>query len=234
MRLTWSGAAATLVAASMMVVGLDWATYGVTGDSLILGRVNHAQRTTTLVNDGTGPALSLQTQGHAGPSLRVGSDAKVKLLNADLLDGRHASVLATRAQTFRAGRRRDVIQGGFAAWRLNVDPGVFQASFNVLAFPTATPALELICGVVDLSTFGSRTRVYVADSASSSGTFPAAVSGAEAIRIKPGADPGLICAADSDFALFKPATASLTPINHRSGGPAEPVTMRRGHVGFGR
>src|SRR5207342_2747130 len=105
MRVTLSAAVATVSASALLVVGLDYTTYAVTGDSLLLGRANHAGSPTTLVRHGTGVALSLKSSGQGFPSLRVSSSARVRRLNADLLDGRSASALATHAVSYLAGKR---------------------------------------------------------------------------------------------------------------------------------
>ena len=66
---------------------------------------------------GPGVALSLKSSGQGFPSLRVSSSARVRRLNADLLDGRSASALATHAVSYLAGKRGDVVNGaGF--WRV--------------------------------------------------------------------------------------------------------------------
>src|SRR4051812_41742179 len=110
MRFHLSTAVATVSAAALVVVGLDYTTYAVTGESLLLGRSNHAGSKTTIVRDGSGVALSLKS-GHGSPSLRVSSSDRVRRLNADLLDGRSAWKLATHAVSYRAGKRGDVVAG---------------------------------------------------------------------------------------------------------------------------
>ena len=86
MHALWRTGGATLAAAALLVVGVDYATFAATGDSLILGRANSADRTTTLTTKGSGPALSLQSRP-GRPSLRVSSQAKVGSLNADRWTG---------------------------------------------------------------------------------------------------------------------------------------------------
>jgi hypothetical protein len=238
MHALWRTGGATVAAAALLVVGADYATFSATGDSLILGRANSADRTTTLTTKGSGPALSLQSR-RAAPSLRVSSQAKVARLNADQLDGRDAAALATRAVTYRAGQRGDVVTGGFGAWELGTAPGRYLATFKAVATPTTSPGdppVTLICGVVDLNTIGPRTRVYTADSGTYIGDLPVATSGAEMVRIKPFHNPGLICATNGvDFTLFKSATASLTPINARSvqvAVPAKPPVLDQNDLGL--
>ena len=79
--------------------GADVSSYAATGDSLILGRINHAGRTTTLSTHGDAPALRLKTSD--GPPLAVSSSAKVAHLNADKVDGRNAAALGVSVHEFR-------------------------------------------------------------------------------------------------------------------------------------
>lgn len=84
--------AATIVAALVLVAGLDMVSYAATGKSMLLGKINKAGGPTSLTNTGTGPALNL-TNKPAFPPLKVSSSTKVARLNADLLDGLNASAL---------------------------------------------------------------------------------------------------------------------------------------------
>ena len=93
------GVFVTLACALMLVVGLDYIAAATTGKSLILGQVNSANKTTTISNSGSGPALSLKA---GGPPLAVSNNKKVKNLNADLLDGSDSSdFLTTRTKVLR-------------------------------------------------------------------------------------------------------------------------------------
>lgn len=78
--------------------GVDVSTYAATGDSLVLGRINHADRTTTLTTSGTTPALRLRT-GDA-PPLAVSSQAMVPRLNSDKVDGRNAKSLGVGVREY--------------------------------------------------------------------------------------------------------------------------------------
>jgi hypothetical protein len=231
MRASRSQVVATVSAAALLVVGFDYTTYAVTGDSLLLGERNHADSMTTLARSGHGVALSLKTSGRQTPSLRVSSSARVSRLNADLLDGRHAAELATRAVSYRAGNRGDVVAGvGF--WSVDVSPGVYQVSFKAFLIPDAVApgaTVDVICGVADLNTIGPNTTVYTADSATYSNQFPTLMSGADTVRVRKGAAPGIVCttADGSSFTLFKPVKASFTKVNHRSVRTATPVPASR-------
>ena len=231
MRVTRAQVVATMSAAALLVVSFDYTTYAVTGNSLLLGQRNHANSVTTLARSGHGVALSLKTSGKGTPSLRVSSSARVSRLNADLLDGRHAAELATRAVSYRAGKRGDVVPGtGF--WSVDVAPGAYQVSFKAFLIPDAVApgeTVDVICGVADLNTIGPNTRVYTADSATYSNQFPTLMSGADTVRVRKGAAPGIVCTTSdgSNFTLFKPVTASFTRVNHRKVKTATPVAASR-------
>ncbi|MEJ7706845.1 MAG: hypothetical protein WKF82_05875 [Nocardioidaceae bacterium] len=219
MRISWRGAGVTLTAATMLVVGVDYATFASTGNSLILGEFNTAEKTTTLVKNGVGPALRLTTMGNEKPSLAVSSPARVRRLNADKLDGQTAWTLASRAVTYRGGSRGVVCPGG-AYWPLAIKPGIYQASFKAFVIPQdlapGTTSVDVICGLANLNTLGPRTHVYAADSATYSGQSPNLLSGAETVRIGASANPGMLCVIPSneDFQLGGRVTSSWTPVNH--------------------
>jgi hypothetical protein len=235
MRVTRSNVVATVSAAALLVVGFDYTTYAVTGDSLLLGRTNHTDSVTTLARHGSGVVLSLESSGHKAPSLRVSSSARVPRLNADLLDGRHAAQLSTRAVSYRAGARGDVVNGsGF--WRVPVAPGAYQVSFKAFVVPNSVSpgsTVDVICGVADLATLGPNTRVYTADSATYSNGFPTLMSGADTVRIRKDADPGIVCTTSTNihFTLFKPITASFTPVDRRTVKTAAPVPAQKARPG---
>jgi hypothetical protein len=228
-RISLNGAVATVAAAAMIVIGVDYVTFAASGDSVILGHLNAAANATTLTRHGPGPVLHLKSAGPNSPALAVDSDAKVRHLNADTVDGRHASSLVSHAVTFKAGARGDVFHGT-AFWDLDLAPGVYQASFKASVTPAAGTAIapvDVICGIADLNTGGQSTHAYTADSASYHGQLPAFMSGAETIRIKTANQPGLACftSTNSDFKLFKPLSASFTKINSRSVQTASPVRV---------
>lgn len=65
-----------------------------------LGHRNVSGAVSTLVKKGAGPALNLQVG--SGPPLKVNSSKKVTNLNADKLDGKHASALVPSKRYMKA------------------------------------------------------------------------------------------------------------------------------------
>ena len=111
MRISTKGAVAALAAAALLIVGIDYATYAATGDSLVVGQMNKASSTTVIKRVGPGPALRLKTRSDSAAPLSVNGTGLVPHLNADRLDGKHANALATHATTFKAGKRGQTFTG---------------------------------------------------------------------------------------------------------------------------
>ena len=106
--------------------------------------------------------------------------------------------------------------------------GLARGAHRVIAIPDSgnpQSPVQVVCGVADLTRFGNNTHIYTADSATYIGDFPAIMSGAEAIRVRPGQQPALICTTGANTAGtdFTPVTASFTRINSRVVRRADPV-----------
>ena len=74
---------AVIGAAALMFMATDAVTYAATGSSLVLGRLNQANATTTIQNTGTTPALKLVTKSTATAPMIVNGKGKVTNLYAD-------------------------------------------------------------------------------------------------------------------------------------------------------
>lgn len=245
MGLSTKSIVATIAAAGLLVVGIDYVTYAATGDSLLLGRTNKADGTTTIERTDGGSALRLTTRSDGEAPLATNGTGKVVHLNADRVDGKHANALATNAITFKAGNRGQTFsQPGL--WSTPVEPGLYAITFDAMLWDLSGPVpANFICGVLDVSTFGTNNQtIYVAASAAyfggpdGNGGPPAAVSGAATVRIKPGAEPGAVCFPESgEFQFFKALRVTYTKINSREKQTASvqppPQGAKPGNV-FGR
>jgi hypothetical protein len=78
-----------------LVLGVASRALGADGKPFLLGTINKATKVSTLIKGGVGPALELRVSSSNDPPLRVNSTAKVDNLNADLLDGKDVSALAS-------------------------------------------------------------------------------------------------------------------------------------------
>ena len=223
------GIVATVATAALLVAGVDCATYAATGDSLLLGRVNKADRATVIERTDPGPVLRLSTRSGLDAPFRTNGTGKVVHLNADRLDGKQASALATHATTYRAGERGQTVSPA-GLWATPVRPGLYQVAFDAMLWDqTAQGPANFICGVLDIATFGAqRQTIYVASSAAYFGGMnggpPAAVSGAATVRIRDGQTPGAVCFPETgSFQFFKPLKVTFTRINSRQVLNAEPI-----------
>jgi hypothetical protein len=139
-----------LAGAALVVGGLNVASYAANGHPLNLGGKNAEKRTTTLTNQGKGPALSLKS-GKKAPSLAVSNSKLVKHLNADEVDGQSAAALQTQGTTWT------IPAGATLSYTLNgVPAGTYLASVNVLLAATGPSECELDeNGVASAVTYGT-------------------------------------------------------------------------------
>jgi hypothetical protein len=91
-----------LVAALVVVGGLNLVAYAANGRPLLLGQHNRETTSTSLRNTGAGPALRLRSR-EAAPPLAVSSTKKVARLNADRIDGLDGRQLGVRLRTYLIG-----------------------------------------------------------------------------------------------------------------------------------
>lgn len=128
-----------LLAAGVVVAGLELTSYAANGRAFVLGGSNSESRPASLTNTGKGAALSLHVS-KAAPPLTVSNGNKVAHLNADTVDGLHAQALTTRVITYQ-------VPGGTpVAFNLKLDSlpaGKYLASFDVFMQTTigAGPAI---------------------------------------------------------------------------------------------
>jgi hypothetical protein len=78
---------ATVVSYLALFVALGGTAYAATGGNFVLGHSNHAGRTTSLANSGSGAALKLSTKKKTTAPFAVSNGTKVSRLNADKVDG---------------------------------------------------------------------------------------------------------------------------------------------------
>ena len=126
-----------LAGATVVVAGLNVASYAANGHPLTLGAKNTESRTTTVATSGKGAALSLQSS-RKSPSLAVSSSALVARLNADQVDGKHATDLQTQATTWT------IPAGTQLSYTLNgLTPGTYLATLDVALADTTSSQCEL-------------------------------------------------------------------------------------------
>lgn len=133
-----------LVGAAVIAGAANVTAYAANGHALLLGRANSESSTTTLSTAGRTPALSLRTSPNA-PPFSVNSRRLVKNLNADTLDGLHASKIS-HAYHYVLPKNRPLA----AAFRLTgLPPGNYIASYQVATVNDDPAESPTFCLVVD-------------------------------------------------------------------------------------
>ena len=209
MPFTRKATTATAAAAALLILGIDATTYAATGDSLLLGRINQSNRATVIERTQPGPVLRLTTRSAADAPFSTNAKGRVNRLNADRVDGKNASALATRAITFRAGSRGQVFSP-VGMWSTPVGPGLYEITFNAMLWDQSAPGpANFICGALDIETFGKPTR-------GSTSPPPLPISGTTVdLRPQSPAPPRSECAGARPRALSaSPRTAPSNFSNH--------------------
>jgi hypothetical protein len=146
---TWKKVAAVLAGCALVVVGTDAVTYSATGHSLILGKINKAGTTTSVVNTGRGPVLNL-SGGKLYPPLKVNSKKVVTSFNADLLDGKHASQLAPGVTRLGIGRA-NITTATSRLYTVKIPAGWYQFTLaGVVSSTTNTDSFVCLMGDLHL------------------------------------------------------------------------------------
>lgn len=86
--------------ALMLVVSVDYLAFAATGQSMILGKSNSANKATTVTRTTSGPAMQLNVKNGKGAPFKVNSKGRIGKLNADLVDGKHAADLGVRTLVY--------------------------------------------------------------------------------------------------------------------------------------
>lgn len=138
---------------AVFLVTIDGASYAATGASLVLGRLNTAGATTTVVNSGAGPALRLLTFSPTSAPFTTNSTGKVARLNADRLDGLEPGEIAALAPVPRFTFVRTTVTQ-------TPNPGAFA---GVLSASGAAPGTYRLSGSVTVPCTAGNTSGYLVD-----------------------------------------------------------------------
>lgn len=85
---------AVLGAVTILVLASNTVAIAATGKGFILGKINSANKQTTLTRTTNGPVLKLNAKSATGTPLAVRGSGKVANLNADKIDGKDSSAFA--------------------------------------------------------------------------------------------------------------------------------------------
>ena len=175
-RPSLSSIVTTLAAATILVGGADLASYAATGQPLTLGHSNFANRTTSLSNTGSGPALSLHSSA-GSPSLTLNSSRLIAHLNADRLDGLDGARVQNLAHRYGVPRTDPLTTESVLTFP-GLPPGLWMASYSVVVsatsgvqcfFRQASPVTAEAFATLPGNTFGGMNASAVIDTRGSHG-----------------------------------------------------------------
>jgi hypothetical protein len=202
-------ASATLVAL-LLVVAADYAAFASTGQSLLLGKFNSANKITVVKRTTAGAALKVVTKSNSNPPFVVNGHGKVAHLNADLLDGKSASEIAPSALQY--------VVPGFHPYAssftldLSVPAGTYLVTYHLLLYPDT----DVVCSVKVNSTnkaAESVTSPYGSD-------FYARVTASDLVTVPDSATTQLYCSEESGTDLEVISTSGVVnsvvfvPLDH--------------------
>ena len=195
----------------VLLAALDWAAAAATGQSMVLGKWNQADRTTTIKNVGSGPALDIRAKG---PAFAVHNTNRIKNLNADKLDGKDAASLAASKQTVYVYGATSRV-GGFTQ-NLPAQPEgsylvAYSAQFVGAAGSLANPN-TVTCHITVSTVAGTTatTKAVLAEAQVASVESPPAVSGVGTLGLVAGDQVALVCTMSRPNQQW--STSALQPI----------------------
>jgi hypothetical protein len=125
-------ALAVVAASALLVTGVATVSEAAgAAKSVLLGKNNKAKKTTKITNKKAKPALALKSK--SGPALSVNTDALVKNLNADLLDGKTLDQVSPTRYTATIFTAGGTVPADLAAVSSTSIPGgTYEVSVNGL------------------------------------------------------------------------------------------------------
>jgi hypothetical protein len=172
---------AVLGAVTILVLAGNTIAMATTGHALLLGKVNTANKATTVKRTTPGPAVQVLTKSSSYPPFAVNGKGRVANLNTDLVDGLDSSALLNHTYTFHGNPTATAPQSGFHHKTGTVPAGYYLASVSgfMYAPKSGTPA-AIDCQLLSNgATNYSIEEHFVLDAAntSSSGYYTLAISG---------------------------------------------------------
>ena len=105
--------AAVVGAAALLAVGVDALSVAATGNGVVLGHVNSANKTTTIKNTGSGAPLNLVTKKSTQAPFTTNAKGLVKNLNAATVGGLTAPQIGAKSAWISPSGGVTVSTGGF-------------------------------------------------------------------------------------------------------------------------
>jgi hypothetical protein len=139
-----TGIKAGITATAIALVGIAAANgvaYAATGHAFVLGEKNQASTTTTLTRTTSGVPLALNAVSGSAP-LAVNSTKRVAKLNADMVDGLHATSLEMHAIQYLLPQTTTDM-----ATFPGLAPGVYLVNMNATVYTTSATDELVDCGI---------------------------------------------------------------------------------------
>lgn len=137
-----AGVTATAIAL-VSIAAANGVAYAATGHAFILGESNQASTTTTLTRTTNGVPLVLNAKSGYAP-LAVNSTRRVARLNADMVDGLHASALQLNTIQYQLPQTTTT---SAAATFPGLAPGIYLVNMNATVYTTSTTSEVVDCGI---------------------------------------------------------------------------------------
>ena len=197
----------------LLVSSLDYVAYATTGKSLLLGKANTADKVTTVKRTTGGPAMSFKVKNGTGAPIKVNSGSRIRKLNADKVDGRHASDLGVRTTIFDYNvSLTDASQMQFTL--SGVPAGTYLATMDGWIYgPTGA---SMICYLRPTASLDRLQQWFPADTGNT--YFPVSTSGV--ITVTANTDPYVRCSAGSpgNWTDYNNFQVSLTKVDSVTSG----------------
>jgi hypothetical protein len=223
---------AVIGAAALLVGGVDLASYATTGDSLVLGHSNKADKTTKLTNTGKkGPALALKAK--KGPALAVNSTDLVSKLNADLLDGKDSSTLETTTTRYGIGTvSTTAVPDGQYFAQITLPAGAYEmgihGEFNSVGSSGSGAAS---CLVIDPTIFSNPSnldysKLFLGGAVSTTGNNSGIMDDRNVVTLSAPATVDYGCVmSGSQYAFAQPMFFTVHPLSAFANGAGTPTTL---------
>lgn len=164
---------ATVISYLALSVAMGGTAYAVTGGNFVLGHANKANQSTALTNTGAGPALKLATKKRSTPPFAVSNGTKISNLNADKVDGLHASAFQPKSHRIyfsTTSGTGDHVAGKAGPWTFTLTcAGGGPASLVVTGPGTIASTTSLAAGSSAATTFVGKSGPIGAGAVSSVG-----------------------------------------------------------------
>jgi hypothetical protein len=201
-------------AATVLVLAANTVALAATGNALILGRSNSADKQTNVTRTTSGPVLRLNAKQQTNAPFTTNARGKVINLNADKVDGIDSAFLRTRTTVYSAsyGGSTDYLQVD-----LPVPVGTYLISYSIEAADLGTSAIR--CYIAEFFSPSGEKRVGMSAFQSSASVYSPALSGSGVAARREAGGVAIICESDGDtFGIGQPMQITVTPTKPTNGG----------------